>query len=398
MSQELTPTPQTPIEKEASDSLLGLLKRYERSFKNVLPKQLTPDRFAWLCVNSIRTNPSLAGVTPGSFVNAVLLAANMGLEIRRNSAYLIPYKTECTLIVDYRGKMDLARRAGVKAMPVELVHEGDEFDFQQSNVSTRLVHKPLLWVKNNGKLVPVPDADRGEVVLGYAMARFAEDSEPQIELMSLDQIERIRKRARSGHAEVSLEEIRQKQYDPKSWPYKMQVPWLTDWNQMARKTLAHRICNYIPQTPELVLSQQIDDAESTGGKMPVASEMVNIEIDPADNKPMVAGDVDPEKIDNGDAMQEVRETKMVDIEAARDPQLKAMLDRIQKPADAGAVFQQIHQDMKELFGDQGSRTYADIMRRNGLEPSPSRVHVDVAKRAVAQLYSSLQLGRSMKGS
>jgi len=47
-----------------------------------------------------------------SFINAVMLAANVGVEIRANSAYLIPYGKECQLVIDYRGLIDIARARG----------------------------------------------------------------------------------------------------------------------------------------------------------------------------------------------------------------------------------------------------------------------------------------------
>src|SRR5262245_26667602 len=122
-AQELTTTqsglPQT-LEQEAAGSVMGLLKKYGSAIKGALPKALDKDRFAWLVVNNIRTNPKLAECTPVSFLNSVMLASNMGLEIRRNSAYLVPYGQECQLLIDYRGKLDLARRAGNKAISVEL--------------------------------------------------------------------------------------------------------------------------------------------------------------------------------------------------------------------------------------------------------------------------------------
>jgi recombination protein RecT len=268
----------TAIEAQACDSLMGMLKKYERSFSQVLPKALTAERWRWLIVNNIRAVPALAGCTPVSFLNSVLLAANIGLEIRKNSAYLIPYGRECQLIIDYRGKMELARRAGVGEIAAEVVREADEFEWSFVIEGRTFKHVPALFRRDGGMLVPVED--RGDIVAIYAAAKLAHGW--QIEVMTRQQVNRIKGRARGGD-------------NPKS-------PWNTDFEQMARKTVIHRICNYLPQCPELVLSQEIDDAESTGKPQPMTPEMaaIELEIDPADNRPMVDG--------GGDTYEEQRES------------------------------------------------------------------------------------------
>lgn len=270
--------PHTEIEKQASETLMGVLKKYERSFSQVLPKSLPPERWRWLIVNSIRATPALAGCTPVSFLNSVLLAANIGLEIRKNSAYLIPYGQECQLILDYRGKMELARRAGVGEISCELVREADEFEWSFGIDGRKFNHVPALFRRDGGMLVPVED--RGDIVAGYAAARLAHGW--QIEVMTRGDIDKIKGRARGSS-------------NPKS-------PWNTDYPQMARKTLIHRICNYLPQSSELILSQEIDDAEVTGSPQPLTPQMaeIELEIDPADNRPMVNG--------GGATFEEQRET------------------------------------------------------------------------------------------
>lgn len=259
--------PDTAIEKQASDSLMGLLKKYERSFSSVLPKELTAERWRWLIVNNIRAVPALAGCTPVSFLNSVLLAANMGLEIRKNSAYLIPYGRECQLIIDYRGKLELARRAGVGQVSLELVHETDEFEDGFGMEGRVFRHRPNLFDRSGGVLVPAED--RGRVVAGYGAAKMAHGW--QIEVMTLAQIEKVRKSGRGTD-------------NPSS-------PWVKHWEQMARKTVAHRLCNYLPMSSELALSQEVDDAEATGQPIPLSAEIAQVEfdIDPADNRPMVDG-------------------------------------------------------------------------------------------------------------
>jgi recombinational DNA repair protein RecT len=273
------------------------MKKNERCFKNVLPKHLNQERWAWLVVNSIRQTPALAGVKPMSFINAVMLASNLGLEIRKNSCYLIPYKDECQLIVDYHGKMELARRAGVGAVHVELVRDGDDFEygFNSDGLNFR-------WV---------PKQDVGEVIAGFCSSRV--NGGHQVNVMYLSEIEAIRKRVRAGCAVpfekfgktypgLTLADIRAKDVASMGFKDPYRQPWVTDWDRMARKTIIHRASNDWPMSAALLTSQEIDTAADMGQAMPIAEGMegVVLDIDPADNLPMVDG--------GGDTFDEQRET------------------------------------------------------------------------------------------
>ena len=285
MGNELT----TPIQNEAAASVMGLLKKYGGNIRKTLPKHLTGDRCAMLVMNSIAANPALANCTPVSFLNSVLLASNLGLEIRKNSCYLIPFGKECQLVIDYRGKMELARRAGAGAIQTELVHEGDEFEYGYDGP------KLIFHWRHSFK-------DRGEIIGGFCAAEIHGGT--QVTVMTLEDVERIRRRSQNGRAidgthygkpfkGLTLAEIRK--LDPATMkfndPYR--VPWVTDWDRMARKTIIHRAANDWPQSPELLTAQEIDTAVDIGAPLPVAEELAEVvlQLDPADNRPMVeAGD------------------------------------------------------------------------------------------------------------
>ena len=304
---------ETAIEKAGQQTLLAFMKKNERCFKSVLPKHLNQERWAWLIVNSIRQNPALAGVTPMSFINSVMLAANIGLEIRRDSAYLLPFKQECTLVIDYRGKMELARRAGVGAIHTELVRDGDEFDYGFDRDG--LLFK---WR---------PSRDAGEVMAGFCSSRV--NGEHQVTIMYLSEIEAIRRRSKSGKGHMTFEQVRAVDVD--ALPYRDRVPWVTDWDQMALKTLAHRAAKYWPQSSALLIASGIDNAADAGQPMPVAEGLENamMEIDPADNRPMVDGGGESYE-QQREAIQSAGATELAKAEARRTgpPVSKGQVDTI----------------------------------------------------------------------
>lgn len=230
--------------RPAENKLIAFLGKHKKQIEGVLARQIDPQRFTRMIVAQLNRTPRLLECTPMSVVNSTLQAASLGLEIRTNQAYLVPFKDnwgkmQCNLLIDYRGKIDLAKRSGfIEDMEARLVYAADEFECA-FGAEPKFIHKPLLMRRNDhgpcGDRVSAEE--RGEVVLGYAIAWIKGARAPHIEPMTFAEIEGIRAKSRSRN----------------------DGPWVTDWSQMARKTLIHRICNYIPQSPELAASQDLDD-------------------------------------------------------------------------------------------------------------------------------------------
>lgn len=325
MSNELTNV-DTRITHEAESSVMALMKRYGSEFAAVIPKQYTPKYFGGLVKVAIAQNPKLAGCTPVSFVNAVLTAASLGLPIRKNSAYLLPYGAECQLLIDYHGKMDLARRAGVGAIHVELVRDGDDFAYGFDREGLK-----FHWH---------PGRERGEIEHVFVCAKVNGDI--QYTLMSLADIEAIRRRAKQGRAldfevygkklkGLTLADIRALDTEALSFKDPYRQPWVMDYDRMARKTAIHRAAHDWPLSPELMISQEIDVANETGKPMPIEEKLATVidRIDPADDRPMVEGGGDTYE-QQREAIQAVGATELAKSEARRTgpPVTKGQVDTI----------------------------------------------------------------------
>jgi recombination protein RecT len=136
-----------------------------------------------------------------------------GLEPDGRRAYLIPYGSECTLILSYMGMIELVRRSGdVVSIRSELVCENDEFTWENGKIT----HK-VEWRK-----------PRGEIQAVYAEA-VLKSGETQTATMTKDEVDAIRKRSRSGNS----------------------GPWATDYGEMAKKTSLRRLCKLLPLASEI---------------------------------------------------------------------------------------------------------------------------------------------------
>jgi|GEM_PF-983535 len=191
----------------------------KKQFAQALPSFLTPERFVRVALTMINKVPKLAECTQESLVSCLLDCASLGIEPDGRRAHLIPFRdnksgtTKCTLIIDYKGYIELARRSGELALwRAELVCEHDEFEYDKGAVT-----KHKIDFRNA----------RGEVYAVYSYVRFKDGCE-DYEVMTRDEVEGIRKRSRAGQA----------------------GPWVTDWTEMAKKTAIRRHSKRLPLSAE----------------------------------------------------------------------------------------------------------------------------------------------------
>jgi recombination protein RecT len=193
-----------------------------------LPKHCTPDRFVRVALTAMMRTPKLMGCSQESLFSCLLSLSQMGLEPDGRRAHLIPFEdrkrgtTVCTLIVDYKGLAELIMRSGeVSYLHADIVCENDEFDVDMGQIFHHRVdyRKP-----------------RGKAYAAYATAKMR-DGTTKSEVMTRDEVESIRGRSRAGQS----------------------GPWVTDWNEMAKKTVFRRLSKWLPLSPELRDRIEADD-------------------------------------------------------------------------------------------------------------------------------------------
>lgn len=242
---------------------------FAKAVAMVLPKHLTAERMVRVGVLALTRTPKLANCDRATFFNAMMTLSQLGLEPDGRRAHLIPYEnrkrgaTECQLIIDYKGLVELVLRSGlVSSLHADVVCENDVFDFDRGLVTRHSIDfkKP-----------------RGNVYAVYAICRYKDGTEKS-EVMTREDVERIRSRSRSGNS----------------------GPWQTDWNEMAKKTVFRRLSKWLVLSPEfrdaLEKEDDIVDGEAVASQpqhlLPSASlsQFVEGEIDDDASSP--AGDPD----------------------------------------------------------------------------------------------------------
>lgn len=215
-------------EKKEKKDIRALIQSPEakKQFALALPKHIKPDRFVRLALTAMNKTPKLALCTQASLIDCLLSLSALGLEPDGRKAHLIPYGDKCTLIIDYKGLVDLARRSGeIADIHADVVCQNDHFEYSFGSEG-KLVHKPAL-------------NKRGKPIAAYSFVRL-KDGSSSYEVMSLDEIEAIHKRSKAAK----------------------EGPWVTDWNEMAKKTVFRRHSKWLPVSSELFQKAIEKDADT----------------------------------------------------------------------------------------------------------------------------------------
>lgn len=293
MSTVATQSPQgqvttTSPKKTFKDLVEG--EQFKAQLVAALPKHLTPDRFIRVLLTATMKNPLLLQCTQESMFKGILDAAATGVEIDGRRAHLIPYKNnnkncyEAQLIIDYKGIAELIMRSGlVSTIHAEIVCENDVFEENRGQVVKHTIERKK---------------ERGAMYAAYALIVMRDGGE-KCEVMSKSDIDAIRKRSRAGSS----------------------GPWVTDYNEMAKKTVFRRASKWVPLSPEIRSVVEADDAidiDATVPERPSLTSLLGSAVDtPADEPKNVTPEPEPEPAraytaEERDAILKEVETLMLD--------------------------------------------------------------------------------------
>lgn len=244
-------------EKNPVVAFRSFLEKQKHQLAAALPKHISPDRMIRLACTEFAKNPLLQKCTPVSVFGAIIQASQLGLEIGvLGQAYLVPYRNnrqntyEAQFIPGYKGLIALARRSGeVTSIETHIVYERDTFEL-------------TLGIDSSIKHVPYLEGDRGKPRLVYGVAKF-KDGGHHLEWMSMSDVDKIRARSKARD----------------------NGPWITDYDQMVRKTLIRRMSNYLPMSIELANALALSDAAEAGQRATIEGDFVTVVPDDQGDAP-----------------------------------------------------------------------------------------------------------------
>lgn len=224
-----------PDDKTAAEgeSLRKFLQRIQPEIARALPRGMDADRIARIALTLVRQSEmqaqkenrttSLARCTHESVAGALLTASALGLEPGINGeAYLVPYKTECTLIVGYQGLVKLFwQHPLAKYLDAQAVYERDQFDYELGR-SQFIMHRPAR-------------GDRGEIVAYWAAAELTSGAF-QFQVLTPDEVQALRGGRVGPSGSIA---------DPQRW--------------MERKTVLRQLLKLMPKSVTLSTALVVDE-------------------------------------------------------------------------------------------------------------------------------------------
>jgi len=209
------------------------IQKQQKSIEAIAASSVKPERFAKIVFSCVSRTPGLQNCTMLSVVRAALQAAELGLEpgSALGEAYLVPYGNQCQMIPGYRGLVSLAYRSGhILSISAREVYEDDEFFELEFGLEPKLKHIP-----------GANDPDVAKLTHAYCVIRL-KDGGLLYDVMTRKEIDRIRARSKSGN----------------------NGPWVTDYAEMAKKTVTRRTLKYAPMSVEMSKALAADTAADTG--------------------------------------------------------------------------------------------------------------------------------------
>lgn len=203
----------TEIQK-SRETVMNLLDAKREELSKALPKHIKPEFFIRTALTAINKNPKLLACTKESLLACALDAAALGLVPDGRRCHLIPYKDKCSLLIDYKGKVELAMNSGtVSNIHADKVCFNDVFVYDRGEV----VKHDIDFRK-----------ERGNAYAYYCIITF-KDGTKKSEVMTKEEVDAIRKRSMAANS----------------------GPWVTDYDEMGKKTVFHRASKWIQLSPEI---------------------------------------------------------------------------------------------------------------------------------------------------
>lgn len=255
------------------ETVRRLLEQMKPELAKALPSHMTADRLARIALTEVRRNPALLECDRTSLLGAVMLSAQLGLEPGPlGHSYLIPRwnkktgKKEAQFIIGYRGYLDLLYRSDrIESVLAQIVYEKDEFEIRYG-VDNTLHHTPYL------------DGPRGKPRGAYIVVKMKGGAH-FFRFLAVAEIEDRRKRSATPDA----------------------GPWVTDWEQMALKTVVRDASRWLPLSIEIQRAISQDEAVKAEIQ-PDMTEAIDVEFgvgEPVQAEAQPSGQ--PEQASEGEA-------------------------------------------------------------------------------------------------
>ena len=207
-------------------AMQGTLEKMADKFTEALPRQMDVNKFISVAKLTLNKNPKLLQADKTSLMQTFMKAAQDGLYLDGKEAAAVQYGQQVNYIPMVEGIIKVLHNSGlIKTISAEVVYSNDLFDYELGT-TPKITHKPLIT------------GDRGKPICVYAVAVTTNGGE-YYEVMNMADIEKCRAVSKASSSPHS--------------------PWVKWFDQMAKKTVIHRIAKRLPKNDAISSVVSIDD-------------------------------------------------------------------------------------------------------------------------------------------
>lgn len=249
-----------PMMVNHTATLKNYLEKGKKSLSSMIGNEKGAERLIRLALVANTKIPKMRDCTHESLLRSLIECAQLNLEpfTALQQCYIIPYDdrkrgvTEAQFMLGYRGIVTIAARSGI-SLDAHVVYEKDEFEC-------------VLGTQQTLKHIPNWREERGQIIAVYAVAKY-ESGLTKFDIMSKHDIEKIRKRSKSPN----------------------NGPWVSDFDEMAKKTVVRRLSKYLEMNPE---AKRAIEKDAITDAVDVDFDFIDIdtpEIDISPVQPVLSG-------------------------------------------------------------------------------------------------------------
>lgn len=219
------------IVKTPQKDIAAIIIEMKGQIQAALPKHISADRITRIALTALRKERKLQDCNHQSLLGSLMLASQLGLEPNTplGQCWLIPYKTECSFQIGYKGLIEIAYRTGLyQTIYAQEVYEGDEFKYE-------------LGLEKDLKHIPKKGAKNGKPVAYYAVYKL-KDGGHDFHVMYREEVETHARKYSKAYSSG---------------------PWVNNFDAMAKKTCIIGVLKYAPKSIELAQAVASDNAKIT---------------------------------------------------------------------------------------------------------------------------------------
>lgn len=211
-------------------------QHFLQALHEALPEHIDRNRYVRCLKVCFNKQPKLFSATQDSIYESSIKLAYLGLYPDGRQGHLLPYNNrkagtvECQAMIDYKGFIELAYRSGeVVSIHADVIYEGDVFEVDLGHVKR---HVPWFFRKDSDK----PEY-KGKCIGAFCLIKMKHSEKHEV--MDIQQLDSIRSRSQSRDS----------------------GPWVTDTDEMRKKTVFRRASKWIPISSEVSAALADDDSD-----------------------------------------------------------------------------------------------------------------------------------------